>query len=431
MSKTEKNNTNHASAPKGVTFRKMVIAQFRKNRMAVWSLRFLWVLIFIAVFGSFLVNERPLYCKLDGKRYFPVFKQIGVDLGLASWESEFITKDWDEHDFEAVIRPLVPYSYNTQDLRNAFVGPFDEQKVASRRWRHWLGTDNLGRDVLAGLVHGTRIALLTGIIAMSIATLIGIFFGAIAGYFGDDKLRVSGMRIFLNLVGLTLAIFYGFLSRGYALSEGKLGWEMLKGVFIFSAILWLFNFAAKLLEKLPGIKKRYRFPADIIIMRLIEIMNSIPALLLLLSVVAIFKRPSIFNVMIIIGLIGWTGIARFVRAELLRIRNLEYIQASRSLGFKESHIILRHALPNALGPVLIAVAFGIAGAVLIEAFLSFLGIGLPADMVTWGTMLNEARNAFEAWWIALFPGLAIFITVTLFNLIGEGLTDAMDSRQNR
>ena len=412
----------------GLNYRQLVRRQFRKNRMAVWSLRFLWILIFVAVFGSFLVNERPLYCKIEGETYFPVFKQIAVDIGLDKWESKFVTNDWDDHEYESVIWTVVPYSYNTQDLKNSFVGPFDKQRVESLRWRHWLGTDNLGRDVVAGLVHGTRIALLTGIIAMSIASLIGIFFGAIAGYFGDDKLKVSWLRIALNILGLILAVFYGFLSRGYALSEGKLGWELIKGVFIFSAIMWAFNFIAKQMERLLSIKKGIRFPADLLIMRLIEIMNSIPALLLLLSVVVLFKKPSIFNVMVIIGLIGWTGIARFVRAELMRIRNLEYIQATRALGFKEKYIILRHALPNALGPVLISVAFGIANAVLIEAFLSFLGIGLPADMVTWGTMLNEARNAFDAWWIALFPGLAIFVTVTLFNLIGEGLTDAMDTR---
>lgn len=429
MSKTPAEKNVDGTMEQESGFRQIVQAQFRKNRMAVWSLRFLWVLIFVAVFGSFLVNERPLYCKIDGKTYFPVFKQMAVDLGWSAWESQFVINNWDEHEFESVIRPLVPYSYNTQDLRNSFVGPFDKQNVKSRRWRHWLGTDNLGRDVVAGLVHGTRIALLTGILAMSIASLIGIFFGAVAGYFGDDKLKVSGVRIFLNLLGLLSAVFYGFLSRSYALSEGSLGLELLKGVAIFSAIMWGFNFVARLIERLPRVKKRYRLPADLLIMRLIEIMNSIPALLLLLSVVALFQKPSIFNIMGIIGLIGWTSIARFIRAELLRIRNLEYIQATRALGFREAYIILRHALPNALGPVLIAVAFGIANAVLIEAFLSFLGIGLPADMVTWGTMLNEARNAFEAWWIALFPGLAIFITVTLFNLIGEGLTDALDTRQ--
>jgi peptide/nickel transport system permease protein len=132
--------------------------------------------------------------------------------------------------------------------------------------------------------------------------------------------------------------------------------------------------------------------------------------------------------MIIIGLLSWTGIAQFVRAELLRIRRQEYIEAAQALGFSDRRILFRHALPNALTPVLITVAFGIAGAVLLESFLSFLGIGLAAESVTWGTMLNLARYQFNAWWLAVFPGLAIFFTVTLFNLIGERLTEAMDPR---
>jgi peptide/nickel transport system permease protein len=411
------------------SYGQMVRSQFNKSRMAVWSLRLLKVMIFMAIFGSFIANERPLYCKIEGQTHFPVFKQIAVDLGYGNWESEFVFKDWTEHDYESLIMPLIPYSYSTHDLKNSFVGPFDEQKVASKRWRHWLGTDKLGRDVTAGLIYGTKIALLTGLIAMSIAAIIGIFFGAIAGYFGDDKLKASWIRILFNLVGFGLAIFFGFLSRGYAISEGTMVWEVFKGGIIFVVVLLVFNLLASAIERLSGSKKKVSFPADILIMRLIEIMNSIPGLLLLLSVVAIIQKQSIFNVMVIIGLIGWTGVARFIRAELMRIRDLEYIQATRALGFKEWYIILRHALPNAMGPVLISIAFGIANAVLIEAFLSFLGIGLPAEMVTWGTMLNGARNSFSAWWIALFPGVAIFLTVTLFNLIGEGLTDAMDTKQ--
>lgn len=411
------------------SYGQMVRHQFNKNKMAVWSLRLLKMMIFIAVFGSFIANERPLYCKIDGQAYFPVFKQIAIDLGYGNWESQFVSKDWTEHDYESLIMPPVPYSYNTHDLKNSFVGPFGEQKLTSKKRRHWMGTDKLGRDVTAGLIYGTRVALLTGLIAMSIAAIIGMFFGAIAGYFGDNKLKFSRIRILLNLVGFVLALFYGFLGRGFAMSHGNMFWEVFKGVIIFVGIMLLFNFLAKTIEHYGRAKKKVFLPADLLIMRFIEIMNSIPGLLLLLSVVAIIPKPSIFNVMVIIGLISWTGVARFIRAELMRIRDLEYIQATRALGFKEWYIILRHALPNAMGPVLIAIAFGIANAILIEAFLSFLGIGMPADMVTWGTMLNGARNSFSAWWIALFPGVAIFVTVTLFNLIGEGLTDAMDTKQ--
>jgi len=147
-----------------------------------------------------------------------------------------------------------------------------------------------------------------------------------------------------------------------------------------------------------------------------------------LSLVAILKKPSILWVMVIIGFTGWTGIAKYVRAELLRVRNLEYIEASQSFGFSEWRIIFKHALPNSLSPVLISIAFGIAGAILVESGLSFLGIGVQAELQTWGKLLSQAREEVSAWWLAIFPGVAIFISVTVFNLIGEGLTDAMDPR---
>ena len=163
-------------------------------------------------------------------------------------------------------------------------------------------------------------------------------------------------------------------------------------------------------------------------MRLIEIMNSIPTLIFLLAVLAIIEQPSIINIMVIIGLLTWTNIARFIRAELLRVRQLDYIEAAKSMGFSEGRILLRHAIPNSLTPVLITIAFGIAAAILIEAFLSFLGIGIDTSDVTWGSMLNSSRANIKAWWLAILPGTAIFVTVSIFNLIGEGLSDAFNPK---
>ena len=163
-------------------------------------------------------------------------------------------------------------------------------------------------------------------------------------------------------------------------------------------------------------------------MRLIEIVNAIPALFLLLAAVAILEKPSIISVMVIIGLLRWTSIARFIRAELLRVRSLEFIEAAEAMGYSDWRIIIRHAIPNAIAPVLITIAFGVASAILIEAFLSFLGIGLENDEITWGLLLSFARESTTSWWLAIFPGLAIFVTVTLFNLIGDGLTEALDSK---
>ncbi len=407
--------------------------QFAKNRLAVWALRFFWAILFIAVFADFIANEKPLVCRLDGQTMFPVVRQYAVKLGLASWNERFVTQSWTEHKYDFALFPPIPYSSTTIDKYNRnFTGPFDEQrKLRSPQWRHWMGTDELGRDVAAGMVHGTRIAVSVGVIAMSIASVIGILMGALAGYFGDNRLKVSRIRLLLSFLGLLAGIFYGFIARSFAISqgvqEGKAVWQLALGILIVIASIALGNLLATPLRRVPILGKKVNIAADILVMRFIEVVNSIPGLLLILSIVAITK-PSVFNIMVIIGFISWTGIARFIRAELLRVRNLEFIEAAQAMGFSEMRILFRHAIPNALTPVLIAIAFGVASAILTEAFLSFLGIGVSAEEVTWGALLNLARTKFQAWWLAIFPGFAIFITVTIFNLIGEGLTDALDPR---
>ena len=166
-----------------------------------------------------------------------------------------------------------------------------------------------------------------------------------------------------------------------------------------------------------------------LVMRLIEVLNAVPGLLLIIAFAAIFSTKSLWPIILIIGLLGWTGIARFFRAELLKVRNMDYIQAAKALGFSKWRVLFKHALPNAIGPVMIVIAFGIARAILTEASLSFLGIGIDsATQVTWGTILRSGRNAIAYWWLALFPGLAIFLTVLIFNLIGEGLRNAIDAK---
>lgn len=406
----------------------VVWRRFRQHRLALWSLRVFYGLAFLALFGDFIANEKPLYCKLEGASYFPVLKGYAVNLGLAKWNARFLQKDWREHEYQAVIFPPIPYSATTLDLANGnYRSPFSRQKIPSNRYRHWLGTDRLGHDVAAGMVAGTRVALLVGIVAMSLSTLIGVLLGSLAGYFGDEGFRVSRIRLWVNVGALFLAWFYGFSVRRYALSEagGNFGWELLKSLGICFGILAVANGAVFFLKKIPALARKVTLPLDLLTMRLVEVFNSIPGLLLLLSFVAVLQKSSVFYVMIIIGLIRWTGVARFLRAELLKIRNLEYIEAAKALGFSRWRILFRHALPNAIAPVLITIAFGMASAILLESTLSFLGIGVGEEGITWGRLLSEARKYPSAWWLALFPGGAIFITVTIFNLIGEGLTEAV------
>jgi peptide/nickel transport system permease protein len=148
----------------------------------------------------------------------------------------------------------------------------------------------------------------------------------------------------------------------------------------------------------------------------------------LIFTIAAIAKPSLFLVMAVIGLTSWTGIARFMRGEMLKVRQLDFIQAARALGYADLRIIFVHALPNAFAPVLVSIAFGIASAILVESGLSFLGIGVPPETVTWGSLLASARSATGAWWLAIFPGLAIFLVVTLFNILGEGIRDAIDPK---
>jgi peptide/nickel transport system permease protein len=167
---------------------------------------------------------------------------------------------------------------------------------------------------------------------------------------------------------------------------------------------------------------------DIIGMRVIEVFDSIPQMFLMLSAVAFFGR-SLYMMMLIIGLTSWVGIARFVRAEFLRLRQVDFVQAAQALGLPLHSILFRHLLPNALAPVLVSVSFGVAGAILSESGLSFLGLGL-IDEPSWGNLLNQAVNATGgfSWWLATFPGCAIFLTVWAYNTIGESVRDALDPR---
>jgi peptide/nickel transport system permease protein len=419
----------------GESYWDIVKRQFRKNKMAVLSLRVLYVLLFIGLFADFLANEKPIVCKLNDKWFFPIVRQYWVEWGLGAWPKEFQNADWLNMKYQFAVYPLVPYSPTTVDLTNGdYASPFGKQTVASWRWRHHLGTDQIGRDVLAGLIHGTRIAMLVGVVSMAIATAIGIFLGAMAGYFGDNRLQLSKARLILNALFVFFAWFYAFSVRSYLLelalsdSFGSFILQFFVSLFLFTAIMAIPNLLAWPLKKIPFLSQKITIPVDIIISRAIEIIISIPTLLLILSITAIVKKPSVMLIMVIIGLTGWTGIAKYIRAELLRIRSLEYIEAAQALGFSEWRIIVKHAIPNALTPVLIAVAFGVAGAILVESSLSFLGIGVQAEVITWGKLLSTARENSAAWWLAVFPGFAIFITVTIFNLLGEGLTDAMDPR---
>jgi peptide/nickel transport system permease protein len=168
---------------------------------------------------------------------------------------------------------------------------------------------------------------------------------------------------------------------------------------------------------------------DELIMRFVDLMMCFPTFFLILAVIALLE-PSIWNIMIVIGLTNWMGIARLIRAEILSIKNKEFVLAAKAQGFSEYRIIFKHVLPNALSPVYVVATLGIGGAILTESALSFLGIGVQPPTPSWGNILTQAKDNIEvAWWLSLYPGLAIFLTVMGYNLFGEGLRDIFDPRR--
>jgi peptide/nickel transport system permease protein len=181
---------------------------------------------------------------------------------------------------------------------------------------------------------------------------------------------------------------------------------------------------------LGGLAGFYRGWADIAVCRFIEIMDCFPPLLLILVVISLSdSQNNMFYIMAVIGLTSWTGLARLVRGEFLRLSSQPFPQAAQALGASDFRVIARHLLPNALGPILVSATFGVASAILIESSLSFLGFGMQAPTPSWGDILSDARRYIDfAWWLAFFPGLAILMTIMAYNFVGEGLRDAVDPR---
>ncbi len=392
----------------------------------------LWMiagLLFLALARDFLANGRPLYCRIGGQTYWPGLRTIwqAPDNPYSDplIDSIRINDLWKIFQYEAVVFAPIPFSPGEIIRRPPaeLARPGSVHPGLRGSFRHWLGTDDRGRDVAAGLVSGARIAVLTGTTAMGMALSIGLLLGALAGFFGDDRLRVRRGRLWMLLPGLPVAWFYAFIARQYLLKTEEGSAELLVSVSIFAGILLIFNGLGWLASKTASGGKWITLPADLFIMRLAELFNSIPKLVFIIVVAALMPRgQSVWLMIVLIGVMSWTGVARMVRADLLRVRELDYVTAARALGLSNVRVLLRHALPNALRSTLIAFAIGGAEAILLESTLSFLGFG--GDEMrgkSWGSLLNSARAYPLSWWVSLPPGMAICIIVLSLNTIGEAL----------
>jgi peptide/nickel transport system permease protein len=283
------------------------------------------------------------------------------------------------------------------------------------------GTDELGRDVFARMLQGAWVSLTVGFVAVGIAVIIGIFMGGIAGFYGQRHIRVGQMIITAFFFLAALSLITGFI--------------FVSGVFFICAaagilVSFYVNHSVKKISTAPWIRIWHKntLSIDTVIMRFVDIMLCFPSFFLILTVVALLPA-SIYNIMIVIGLTSWMGATRFVRAEFLSLRELDFVAAARALGLSNFRIIFRHMMPNAVAPVLVSATIGIATAILTEAGLSFLGFGVPPPHATWGNILSDGKNfIFDAPWLTFIPGIGILIVVLSFNLFGEGLRDALNPK---
>lgn len=280
-----------------------------------------------------------------------------------------------------------------------------------------LGTDELGRDVFARMLQGAWVSLTVGFVAVGIAVAIGVVLGGLAGYFGRGPITVAGVLAVLLLGGAAVAA--GTL-------PGPLRVPGAVVAVALAAVLVLLR------RRRPGGLLSFLalqiLTVDMLITGLIDIMLCFPSFFLILTVVALLPA-SIYNIMVVIGITSWMGAARFVRAEFLSLREQDFVTAARALGVSDLRIIFRHMVPNAMAPVLVSATIGIAGAILAEAGLSFLGFGVPPPHATWGNILSDGKNyLFDAPWLTYIPGCAILVVVFSFNLFGEGLRDILNPK---
>ena len=309
---------------------------------------------------------------------------------------EFIANDGDH-----IITPLIPYSESYIDSNNAgYVSPLDQQHYTSLYRRHWLGTDDLGRDVLSGIINGASIAFWVSLLSVGIALMIGIPFGLFAGYYGDAfKVGILESCVMMVL-GLFLLYYLYYFSPSWTFT--------IISVVIFKLTTF---YAVSIMDRFYLQRSRWNFPVDRWMTQILEVFKSVPVLIILILLLNTIQEPGIMSISFCFGILLWVRIARYIRAEVLAIKESGFIIAQKALGSSDLSIVFKHCLPKALPPVMVSIIFLAASTILMEATLSFLGLGLSADRVSWGSMLNESRKFLGAWWMAIFPGMSLFLVI--------------------
>lgn len=283
----------------------------------------------------------------------------------------------------------------------------------------WLGADRLYRDQFTRLAHGGRISLFIGLTATAIATVLGATAGILSGYYEGTR----GVRVpWLALVALALAFAHVVLGSGRVV-VWLLGGHGLRALALIVAL--------GLATRLGKLREGPRLTLDAALMRFVDVGLAFPFLLLVMALGTAFERTSATTILFTLGLTGWLGIARVVRAKTISVKNLDFVMAARALGQSTPAILLRHVLPNVSGAIVVLATVSVAQMIVAESVMSYLGVGLSPPTPTWGYMLFEGQEVYvTAPWLLFAPAAAILVAVLGFNLLGEGLRDALDPRSD-
>ncbi len=379
------------------------------RKLPLWVILYLTVLLFVSIFSSFLANNRPILCHFNGETRWPVIEAIKKTRADVQWKE--IHYDW-------AFWPVIRFLPEDIDLEHTDASPPLPLSRDPYGAVHFLGTDELGRDVASGLIHGAGISSFVGIFSMLIALIIGIILGLPAGYYGNKHLILSVFDFISYHIIVFITAYYLFTAYGVL---DRFGRYRLIIIIIFVSLIVLIGMKY-LHRRYP---KMLKLPLDRIIQGFLQLFSSIPGTFLLLVFLAASSSHSIWSAASIIGLLSWPRISNYSRAEVIRIRSTHYIHAAKLKGLNDLSILLRYLLPMVWPTVLTHLIYGIGAAILMESTISFLGLGLGGEYITWGSMLASARHHIDAWWLMLFPGMILFWTIYALHILASTFTKSM------
>jgi peptide/nickel transport system permease protein len=373
------------------------------------------------VLAPFLANESPLLVKVRDGWYSPFFSQ-----DVVQWNQRILNKD-PELDF--VLQPLIPWTAGRTDYVNAdFAAPLEEQYYLASdntkqklplRYHHFLGTDLRGSDVLSGLLNALRITFLIGIVSTCIAAFFAFIAGVLAAWYAAEGWSASRLSL---LIGVLILLVVVVMLRNLEFAP-----ELAGGYYLQIAFMLLLFYILKR-HPISFFERKVRLPIDAIMTRLSEVFSTFPRFILVI-VMGAFLRPSLMQVILLLSITGWPDLARVLRAEILRLKDLNFIDAGRISGAGSFRLLIKHLLPNAWPVLSVTLLYALAMNILMEAGLGFLGMGIPDSYISLGGMMAQGKDHLEAWWIILFPGLLLSFTLFCLYRYAESLRPAYDREE--